>query len=188
MSNEPLEERRKALENSFFAKQEEKLLTELRAKQAAEFAQQHLVEASGISDETLIRRLIELGIAAETLAALSLAPLVAVAWADGTVDAKERSAILAAAAELGILPSHVGHRLVEAWLDKPPGRDLLTTWIEYVGALAEELTPAELHALRDDLLRRARGVAEITGGLLGLGNRISKTEQAVLDRLAAAFD
>ena len=188
MANEPLDERRKALENSFFAKQEEKLLAELRSKKQSEVTRQELVETSGIRDEALIGTLVELGIRAETLAALSLAPLVAVAWADGKVDEKERAAILSVAAELGIQPDQVGYRLVEGWLAKRPGGDLMKAWKEYVGGLSGLLGAEQCGALRDDVLRRARAVAEASGGLLGLGNKISKSEQTVLDELAAAFE
>ena len=42
-------------------------------------------------------------------------------------------------------------------------------------------------ALKEDLLGRARAVAEAAGGLLGFGNKVSKSEQAVLDDLEEAF-
>jgi hypothetical protein len=188
MANEPLDDRRKALENSFFAKQEKKLLAQLREKKQAETNQQELMEVSGITDAAILATLVRLGIGAETLAALSLAPLVAVAWADGTVDDKERTTILAAAAEIGIQPHHIGYQLVETWLAHRPSRELDQAWDDYVGSLNDVLTPAERNALRDDLLSRARRVAEASGGILGLGNKVSKPEQAVLKRLAAAFD
>jgi hypothetical protein len=41
--------------------------------------------------------------------------------------------------------------------------------------------------LKQDLLGRARGVAEAAGGFLGLGKRISSAEQAVLTELEQAF-
>jgi hypothetical protein len=187
MATEPLDDRRKALENSFFAKQEEKLLMELRSKKQAEDSKQGLTEASGITDSALITTLVRLGIKAETLAALSLAPLVAVAWADGNVDDKERVSILAAAAEIGIQPHHIGYQLVESWLARRPSRELDQAWDDYVGALKDVLSPVECNALRDDLLGRARRVAEASGGILGFGNKVSKEEKVVLDRLQAAF-
>ena len=61
-------------------------------------------------------------------------------------------------------------------------------WREYVGALAESLDRAALDALKNDVMGRARGVAEAAGGFLGLGNKVSSEEQAVLDELAKAFD
>jgi len=46
--------------------------------------------------------LIASGISPDTIAAVSLIPLVAVAWADKKLEAKERDAILNAATEAGI--------------------------------------------------------------------------------------
>ena len=37
-------------------------------------------------------------------------------------------------------------------------------------------------------MSRARGVAAATGGFVGLGNKISDVEQAVLDEIDAVFD
>ena len=54
-----------------------------------------------VADDAVLEKLANFGMDASTLAALSLAPLVLVAWADGEVDAKERDAVLAAAAEVG---------------------------------------------------------------------------------------
>ena len=186
MSN-ALDDRRKALEESFFAKHEAKLIEELRHKREHAEAREGLERASGISNSELLDRLVDLGISAQTVAALSLVPLVAVAWADGSVDPKERTAVLAAAAEVGLRAGHVGHGLLEGWLGSAPGPELMRAWREYIGELTGALSASECTALRDDLLGRARKVAEATGGFLGMGNKVSTTEAAVLDQLEAAF-
>jgi hypothetical protein len=51
----------------------------------------------------------------------------------------------------------------------------------------KQLEPHERKRVRDALLQRARAVAEASGGFLGLGPRISASEQRVLDRIAEAF-
>jgi hypothetical protein len=57
-----------------------------------------------------------------------------------------------------------------------------------VQQLCAQIPPAEQHALRDELIGRARHVAEAAGGFLGLGNKVSSAEEAVLEKLAGAFD
>jgi uncharacterized membrane protein YebE (DUF533 family) len=57
----------------------------------------------------------ELWIRAETVAALSVVPLVEVAWADGALNAKERRAIVERAA---IAPDSTEGALLEVWLDR----------------------------------------------------------------------
>jgi hypothetical protein len=187
MADNFLGDRRKALEDSFFAKQEAKLLEKIRATRAAEESRESLAQTTGIADSAVLDKLEELGIVSDTIAALSLVPLVAVAWADGTVDDKEHNAVLAAAAEVGVNAEHVGYELLEGWLTERPGSDLVETWKAYIQDLTGSLSPTEKSALRDDLIGRARAVAEATGGFLGLGNKISSEESAVLDELEAAF-
>jgi len=178
---------RRALEEQFFLERERELLRTFREQMAAKERKQALAEASGITDEDLLDQLDKLDLGPETLAALSLVPLIAVAWADGKMDAKERQAVLAAAEQKGIQADHPGHPLLEGWLQRPPGRQLLQIWKDYVAALGETLSESARSALKHDLLGRARAVAEAAGGMLGLGSKVSKSEQAVLDELEAAL-
>lgn len=53
-----------------------------------------LAEATGVADANLVARIAGLGIRAETLAALTLVPLIEVAWADDRMDPRERGAVL----------------------------------------------------------------------------------------------
>ncbi|HUT13994.1 MAG TPA: hypothetical protein VMY37_02470 [Thermoguttaceae bacterium] len=178
---------RRALEEQFFHERDRELLQALREKTAAKERKQALAEASGITDEDLLGQLDKLNLGPETLAALSLVPLIAVAWADGKMDAKERQAVLAAAEQKDIQADHPGHQLLEGWLQRPPDKKLLKVWKDYVAALGETLSESARSALKQDLLGRARAVAEAAGGMLGLGSKVSKSEQAVLAELEEAL-
>ena len=81
-----------------------------------------LAQVSGIHDEAVLDRLIELDIGPETLAALEVVPLVFVAWADGKVQAEEREAIIAVAKAAGIQPQDGRYPLLEHWLEKATRR------------------------------------------------------------------
>ena len=187
MSDEFLGDRRKALEDQFFAKQDQKLLEQLRARAAAQTAIEALRKVSGVTDEAVLNKLVELGICSDTLAALSLIPLVAVAWADGTVEANERKAVLSAAAEAGVDEGDLSHELLGSWLDARPGRELIDAWRDYIRGLSEQLDPVARGALKHELLDRARQVAEAAGGFLGYGNKVSQQEEDVLAELERAF-
>ena len=141
----------------------------------------------GIEDPALVERLIELGLTTETVAALSLTPLVEVAWADGKVDPHEREAVLDAAAQYGLQKSDISYMLLEGRLSERPAPELQQTWRSYMGMLAQILDSETIANLRGDVMARARQVAETSGGLLGLGNKISKSELAKLDELEHAF-
>jgi hypothetical protein len=187
MSDEFLGDRKKALEESFFARENEKLRRELIKKETMRAKREVLAEVSGVSDAAVLDHLITLDIGSDTLAALSLVPLVEVAWADGNVDDDERGAILNAAESMGLGQQGEAGKLLDSWLAEQPGSEMLTAWKEYVAALCETLDVDEKARLKQDLLGRARSVAEAAGGFLGLGNKVSKSEQAKLDELDKAF-
>lgn len=175
------------LEDKFFAERDRELLQALRDEAATKERKKALADASGITDDALLDQLDEHEFHGETLAALSLVPLIAVAWADGNVDVKEREAILGAAEQKGIEKELPAHELLERWLARKPDNKLLDIWKGYVATLSQTLSEPAKKALKEDLLGRARTVAEAAGGLLGFGNKVSKSEEAVLDDLEQAF-
>lgn len=181
-----LSDRRKALEEQFFAKQNQQLLEDLRRKSEAKEQRQALSSASGITNEELLDKLITAGVHAETLAALSLIPLVAVAWADGKIQDEEREATLKAAEQSGLRPSDDAYTLLAGWLDNPPGDGLLESWKSYTRELHSSMEPAMSAILKKELLGRAEGIAESAGGFLGLGS-ISAEERQVLQELESVF-
>ena len=187
MKIEPLEERRRALEESFFKDQNAKLLTAMRKKAALAEKRAALSESSGLTNRDLLELLLELEIDSETLAALTLIPLLEVAWADGSIAQQERDAILEAAESVGITPESESYLLLCNWLKKAPPARLLEAWESYVEALSETLTPDARRTLREDVIGRVRQVAAAAGGFLGLGRKISASEQKVLDRLEKSF-
>jgi hypothetical protein len=183
-----MQERGKSLEEAFFKKQHEEQLAKLRVKQEQVEAREALAAASGITDDVnLLDRLAALGIRAETLAALTLIPLVEVAWADGKMEARERDAILRGAESSGIEPGSASYGLLEIWTRDRPAPELMDSWKSYIGALAGELSADQKWHLEEKIVGRARSVAESAGGFLGLGSKVSPEEERVLGELERAF-
>jgi|SRR5712691_7125889 len=187
MAEEFFGDRRRALEEEFFRKQENTLLNQLRTAQAKESAQEALAATTGVRDSAVLHKLSALGITSDTLLALGLVPLVVIAWADSTLDDKERRAIVTSLEAAGIVADSPAGQLVQSWLSNPPPASMLEAWLSYTSALAAELSPTERHNLRDSVLGRARAVAEAAGGFLGFGNRVSKAEEELLQKLAKVF-
>lgn len=187
MSDTSLQDRQHALEDAFYRKDTENYRVQLELRQEEEDALEDLATASGISDEAVLRRLAGLGIRADTLAALTLIPLIEVAWADGKMDAKEREAVLSGAESTGISRESPSHGLLKIWIEDQPAPDLVDAWSEFISTLCREFNQEQRAHLQRNILSRAREVAEAAGGFLGLGPKVSKEERAVLESLARAF-
>ena len=85
MSDNSLEERGRALENQFFDKENKAKLAAMKEKLESQSSREELRKASGMTDEAVLDKLVALGLCANTIAALSLVPLIYVAWADGSI-------------------------------------------------------------------------------------------------------
>ncbi len=183
-----MEERGNTLEEEFFRKQNAELLEKMRVSREAETTRQTLADATGIKDEAVLDRLLADGVTAASATALSLAPLVAVAWADRKLEDKERQAVLKGAEEAGVTAGSPGHDLLQDWLAQEPPRTLMDTWANYASALAGSLAPSDRDQLRDNLVARATAVANAAGGgFAGMGSKMSDSEQAVINRVKAAL-
>jgi hypothetical protein len=177
----------RALENLFFQQQDRILIERHRELKRMEETRQALAEVSGITNPSVLDRLVKLDIHAEIVASLALVPLVEVAWADGRIQDEERAAVLEASAHHGLTAEHPGRALLERWLAHKPDPKLLEAWTLYVEGLCEALDAGEREGLRADIVDRARRVAAAAGGFLGLTSPISTAEQLMLDRLDSAF-
>lgn len=181
-----LKKQAKDLEETFFAKENERLLRDLRQKAKVDEKRKALSAVVKAKDPAIIDHLLELGVGPESILALGLVPLAAVSWADGSLDDKERKAILKAASERGVQPGSPNYTMLEVWLKEKPGQALMDAWKKYARAIWEELTESEKVLMRDSILGRAREIAEAAGGFLGVGS-ITPQEKALLEELEKVF-
>ncbi len=182
MSKKELADRRKALEEAFFKKENERLLANLRTKQSREEARNALVEVMPLDDEAVLDQLIEVGIRAETWLAISLVPLVEVAWADRNISDRQRKAILEAAAENGIEAGSPARALLDEWLTERPLPKLREAWKAYIEAARPIVGQLARQAVRQEIIGRCRKIAEVAGGPLDLP-RGAEAEERVLREL-----
>ena len=183
-----LRERGRALENEFFEKQNRHLIEDLRAAKQRSEDRAELARACGVEDQRVLDMLLDCDVDAETVPALVLVPLLMVAWAYMDVARAERFAILEAAADYGIQEGTPAYAIVEGWLTVRPPDRLVDAWHDYVEILRQVMDPADRDAFSESIMRRAREVAQAAGGVLGIGPKTSRQEQAALDRLERAFD
>lgn len=186
MADNTLEERGRALENQFFDKENKQKLAAMKSKLESQQSKEELRKASGMSDEAVLDRLVALGLRANTIAALSLVPLIYVAWADGSIQDNERTAILQGAHGKGLEQGTDGYELLQSWLSRKPSEELFTAWEAYIKALAGQLNDEQNRLLKNQIVGFAKMVATSAGGILGFG-KVSGDEEKVLSRIEGAF-
>ena len=177
----------RSLEDVFFLKHDAALIEEMRRREAKANQKKMLAEVLGIPAESVLNRLVEHGIHAETVAAFALVPIVEVAWADGKVQDAEAEVVLQAMEKRGIPKESLAYRIAEKWLQYRPDPNLMSVWKEYTRHLVATLDDQTCSDLRQSTLENARLVAEAVGGFLGFG-RISDAEKKVLRELSEAFE
>jgi hypothetical protein len=177
------ENRGRALEEAFFKQRDQQLMDKLRGELESLEESKKLAHVSGIVQEHVLMELVKAGIKAETLAAVTTIPMVEVAWCDGAVSAAEKTAVLNAAAKMGLQPGAAPYELLERWLIDRPDSRIVVAWKEYVHELGKLMPKATVEAMHKDVIDRCVKVAEAAGGFVGI-HRISKIEQATIDDFA----
>jgi tellurite resistance protein len=186
MSNDSLAERGKELEEAFFRQMNQKLTDKLQAENKKKLDKEGITKLTGISSDELLDQLLELNLGVSTVTALGLLPVVEVAWADGHIDPKEAKAVTEAAQQAGLTGAAL--EFVEHWLTEHPPKATFELWKRYISAVVSRLGEEEKTLMKNEVVGRARHVAEVSGGFLGLGHKVSKEEQAVLEKIAQAFE
>jgi tellurite resistance protein len=182
------DERRRSYESEYFQRSERELIEKMRAR-TRELAEVHeLREGAGIADDEILKALHDLGYTRETVTLVHLVPLLHVAWIDGSVSAAERAGILEAARLRGVEESTPAHRQLVSWIDKKPLDGFFEDTLRLIGNLLSAMPDAERVRARTTLLAFALATAEASGGILGLGGKVSDEERAVIDRIAREIE
>lgn len=184
-----LSERGRGEEAEYFRKQDAQLLEKMRERARLGDIAKELAAKLRIDDAELLRRVRDLGLTQDTGAAILLAPLVQVAWAEGEVTPAERDVVLELAASRGIEPGTPAHRTLLEWLRTRPSDALFETAMEVMKVGFSVLPPAERDERIQGLVDACRRVAQASGGglsrLIGFGDGVSDDESAVLDAITA---
>ena len=183
----PLADRERALENAFFQKESQRLVLALRSRFSEEARSQALADALGVKNPAILEPLFALGLRDENVAALMMAPLVVLAWADQTLDNDERRMLLEAETCLGIERKSDADRLLNAWLDDKPEKTLLDAWSAYIAELRLIIPAADYNELREHIRFYAGAIATaIEKSFLRSGGP-TRRERAILARIEEAF-
>jgi hypothetical protein len=174
----------RVLEALFFYSENLVLKKELERLQHEKETADTLSKVSGIVNPAILKELVDRNIRPETLAAFCLVPIIEVAWADGSITAEERKAVLDGALKHGFGEDH---DILNEWLKKKPEPSLLDAWEKYMEGLCEVVSKTTLKELHNDMLDHAHSVAEASGGFLSLIDPVSPSEKAVLLKIEEFF-
>jgi hypothetical protein len=186
-STDAFRERERSLEDAFFKERDRHLMEKMRRELESLEEKQKLAHISGIVEERVLANLVAAGVRAETLAAVSLIPMIEVAWCDGSVAPQERDAVLNAAVSEGVRPGTAPYEILQRWLKERPDAYVIAAWKDYVKEMGRLMPKETVTKTRQHMLDRCKRVAEAAGGFLGLAT-ISRSEQAKIDEFAKAWD
>ena len=123
----------------------------------------------------------------ERLAALALAPLIEVAWADGRVTPAERKAVVDAAKAMGLGNREFCQTTLARWLHERPPTAALERWRQLLApTLARNAGRASRQSQRH-LLKAAEDVARMDQAGFGIDDGVTPEERRVLEELAKAL-
>lgn len=185
-SFDAFELRGRSFEERYFHVKDAELVDKLRSVFRRSLDRDELKKITGLTDEKLLDRLLDLNVRGEMMTAFKLLPLVEIAWADGTLDHREADAVEHAASRFGITPGPAMDRLRE-WLRRGPTPEVRALWLRYAEELRKLLTTTQLDEFREDLLKTARGIADCSGGVLNIFFNTSAAEKRIIEEVRAAL-
>jgi hypothetical protein len=184
-----LKDRGRAFEADHFRKQDEKLLAKMRERAALQEVASALAAKLRVDDAELLKRVAALGLDEGSGAAILLAPLVQVAWAEGHVTEAERAVVFDVALSRGVVSGTPAYAKLEEWLKTRPADSIFETALEVLRVAESVLPPEERQARVKEVVDACKRVASASGGglgkLLGMSSGVSGDEAAVLDAITA---
>lgn len=174
--------RGKALEEAFFFRMDQELISELSKDLQRSEKIQSFANATGIRNKKHLESMVDSGFELSTLTAFIWAPLAFVAWADGNADELEKQAILDNMVSKGILQSTASMMIAHEWFYQRPTEDLWKIWEDFMATTLANLSPRIRNELSDEIVGLCHVVAHASGGFLSLG-KISGAETAIINRV-----
>lgn len=184
-------EREQAAEAAYFRQHDARLVERLRQGAKLEEVASALAEKLQVDNPDLLQKARLVGVTAETAPALFLAPLVQVAWVDGSVSSAEQATVLRIAADRGVEEGSPAHDQLADWLRVRPSDALFDTAVEVVKYGLDVLPPEERDERITRIVHACHEVAEASGGgllkALGLGSGVSGLEASMLDTITGTL-
>jgi hypothetical protein len=179
-------DRRRVQKDEYFRRRDQELLEHQRRRSEAQAERQRIAQAIGLNDDAVAVDLQLAGYRSDTIVLLELAPPIQVAWADGSVSARERGLLLKIAAREHVAQGSPAHDQLDAWISQPPSTDLFEASLRALRDMLNSLHPDARASLRRKLIDDCSAIAGASGGFIGW-NHVSNDERRVIGRIAAGL-
>lgn len=134
--------------------------------------------------QPVVETLIQLGFTPDTLRVLPLISMIAVAWADHQLDDAERAAIETIALQHGITTDQHAFQVIHMLLSAPPDRVFMDRSLDVLKQLYAVLSSQDRDDAKANIIDFAFTIAKASGGFLGLGDKVSEREHALITDIA----
>ena len=191
MEKDIFKERERGMEAAYFRQHDAKLIERLRQEAKLEEIAIALEEKLQVDNPDLLLRVMQLEVTVDSAPAFLLAPLVQVAWAEGTVTEPERDTVLRLARARGVEVSSAAYAQLREWLRERPVDAIFDTAVEVIKYGFAVLPPEEQEERITRVVQACHEVATASGGglakVLGLGSGISSAEASILDTITSTL-
>ncbi len=173
--------RERFLEEEYFHKREQEFIAAMRHRMAHQGDIKELCAKLGIDDAALAEAILDLGFSGQLSPLLFLAPVVRIAWADGSVSPVERKMIIEMARKDGVSERGMADLLLAAWLDRKPSETFFDDALLAIKAVLLAIQQERSETVKNQILERSKAVAAAPEGLLHRRAEILEPEQRLLD-------
>lgn len=182
MAKDIFRDRERGEEAAYFRQVDARLIAKLRQKAQLSEIAHALAEKLRVDEPALLQSIQKLGVTLDTGSAFILAPLVEVAWADGSVSDAERDVILHMANRRGLEPGSADYRQLLDWLTHRPSDEVFRTALEAIRIGLSVLPPDEAEQRIATIIKACEDVAQAAGGISELLHLhgVSYSESAVI--------
>ena len=174
-------------EDAYFRERDFQLLEGARQAEKAKAERAAMGQILGVDDDAVLTEFQQIGFDAETVRLLPILPLVRVAWAEGFVTGRERSAVLEAAKSIGVAEGSEAYGILQTWLEEPPNDPFYEPCLHLLGKVVREGQHAPFVGSLQEIIAACTKIAAVSGGFFGFGVSVSEVEQAVIGRVNAAL-
>lgn len=161
---------------------EQELVEKMRELALREKDRQELSKFFHVEDAEILDALQELGYSRETIFLLFLVPVVQVAWVDGRVTDKERSAITEIARLRGMEEGTPAEAKLQDWLSNRPSDEFFEKTLRLIRNILETRPPLVRKIRQQSLGYYCNVVANASGGFLGFG-RVSSAQKGLMNKI-----